>query len=445
MTGQTQNNTTPVIRPTVVNNNTTTASGAQVNTVQTPAVTYYVKFNALMHQENGTSTQDAGNLPYLVVSNTPEKPKEWKVVKANKTDNGTGLIVIPITNKGEYRVYVKEPNTTPVVGSLHTIPYHASKDGTDSSHEVQAWFALKVEDGTQKNTLKATTTLPNTLNRTSNYPTTGTAYTLDKTNTTSKGAKNLGNHILTHQLISDMSRAYGKSHPDIVASTYKTALEKIYSEDMTVGGKTEPHQRILEFTDGSTTRKIDFINSSTAGARKTKSFSNDANMASDEAIRRTHPSVFAYWLETMHALDITYTRVGSTWRPHLGSTRHRYSLALDYNEITANVVVDEKTQQKESVEITLRNDTAAGKLCNPTLKIDNKTTVANKRKIELSRVLFKHLATGRDSKKLGWLGGPWTLKYNTPEINYSTDSTIFIVTNKAHKHHIHLSVGTEQG
>lgn len=502
------NTTQTVVQPTVVNNTATTDTGAQINTVQAPATTYYAKLNAKMYKENGTTKQTAGNLPYILVRNTTAAPNTWTVVKANKTDTSTGLTVIPITEVGEYRIYVKEPNTSPAVGSTYDIPYHMLTNGTNSTHLVQPWFALTVVAGTEANTISVTTSLPNSLNRTTGYPTTGTNYTLDSTNNTSAKAKSLGEHIITHQLWSDCSRAYGTNHADITASTYRTALETVYGETMTKGtGTGNQHQRRLIFQDGTTQREVNFIHSSTAGARGTNCFSSSTAMTSDEAIRRVHPSVLVYWLQVMHDLDITYTRIGSAWRPHTGSTRHRYSLALDFNEITALVEVtaattntnttqqaqtnqaqtnnqpatqgnnsqpqtqgqatttnnqpvqsatpqqnnaptqagNATTPQTVSVTITLRNDTTAGQLCEPTLAITTSTSVDNKRKIELSRKLFKRLAKDRADKLLGWLGGPWALKYNTAEINHSASDTEFIKTDNTHKNHVHLSIGTEQG
>lgn len=501
---QQANNTQTVVQPTVVNNTATTATGAQINTVQAPATIYYAKLNAKMYKEDGTTKQSAGNLPYIIVRNTTAATDTWTVVKVNKTDTGTGLTVIPITEVGEYRIYVKEPNTNPAVGSTYEIPYHMLTNGTNSTHLVQPWFALTVVAGEEENTLSITTSLPNSLNRTTGYPTTGTSYILNNTHNTSSKARLLDDHIITHQLWSDCSRAYGTNHADITASTYRTALETVYSEAMTHGtGTGNQHQRRLIFQDGTTQREVNFIHSSTAGARGTHSFSTSTAMTSDEAIRRVHPSVFVYWLQAMHDLNITYTRVGSAWRPHTGSTRHRYSLALDFNEITALVNVDttNTTQQTQpnqaqannqpatqgnnpqlqnqgqaigannqplqpvaqqanvptevanpttapqtvSVSITLRNNTPEGQLCNPTLVINTNTSIDNKRKIELSRELFKYLARERANSRLGWLGGPWTLRYNTAEINHSNSSDIFIENNSSHHNHIHLSIGTEQG
>lgn len=463
MTGQAQNNTISVVRPMVVSNNTTIASGAQVNTVQAPVITHYIKFYM--------SNTSGANIPYIVVYRENETDN-WTIVKVGKTDGKLrmdavqkraqgipanaygGLISIPIANIGDYRIYLKEPGTTPVVGSTFTIPMHALANGTDSTHEVSCWFAFRVTVATDNASNRTLTTyLPNPQNREGErygYPVIDQTYTLTAAHNIAGTALLLNNYAFTNQLWADIAQTYGSQHPLIAESAYSAALTTIYNEMLTRGTGRD---RTLTYQDGTIQRTIYFVRTSTNNASNTLRFAGTTatvdRMPADEAIRKTHPSVFIYWLGLAGDLDITRTQITSTWRPSEGSTRHRYSLALDIDQITASVVTNQQTNQTTPVTVIFRNGnivqaTEAAKN-NPTTTISNNTPLNNKRKIEFSRVFFRRIGQDYIDRTLGWLGGPWTLYSNSRGININQTATLIVTNDRVHDHHVHLSVSREQG
>jgi type VI secretion system secreted protein VgrG len=243
-------------------------------------------------------------------------------------------------------------------------------------------------------------------------------------------------------------------------STHRTILENFYREAMIVSGNS----RRLTFRFGTETRdrEIFFDEGGTFGARQTLSFSSQTNMTASEAIRRIHPDVWDYWVSAMQTLDLTYSKIGSAWRPHIGSTYHRYSVALDFNDTRGMLTVpnpnyhsgsppgspNAQPEIEEEITITFRRDLAATDVrqdCNPSTALSaNSSTAptARDKRITLSKNILNHVATGKLGGQLGWTGGPWTLNYN--QVGITNNTTRFITTDNTHKHHIHLTVGTEQ-
>jgi len=466
---------------------TTTTTTGCTNTVVLNA-TYKVKLNVGTYNlDDGViTTTGASKLPYVLVYASFSQPDSWTVIKTSTT---TGGIVIPLENIGYYRLYIKEPRLTFQANSTFDIPYHMNTDGTASTHQVQPFLGLRVESAnncaadatTNKLTppFTVTTYLPNTLSRAANlYPTTGQTFTLTQQNSQSTLTLNgfttrtrssataafqtqtENTYRITFQLWSDCSRAYGHLHTRVQNSTHRTILENFYREAMTVSGNS----RRLTFRFGTETRdrEIFFDEGGTFGARQTLSFSSQTNMTASEAIRRIHPDVWDYWVSAMQTLNLTYSKIGSAWRPHIGSTYHRYSVALDFNDTRGMLTVpnpnyhsgsppgspNAQPEIEEEITITFRRDLAATDVrqdCNPSTALSaNSSTAptARDKRITLSKNILNHVATGKLGGQLGWTGGPWTLNYN--QVGITNNTTRFITTDNTHKHHIHLTVGTEQ-
>ena len=414
---------------------------------------------------NNLSHYGAGKLPYALVYTCFDHPDQWQIIKTGTT---TGGILVPIEKIGDYRLYIKEPLVVFKVGDSFKIPYHMKTDGTASTHEVQPFFAMKVEsqNSSRDNTSKAltppltiTTYLPNGLNRAaSHYPTMGQTVTV-----TDKSASRLtfgnqfiskvnsakeNNYRITEQLWADCCQVYGYLHRLIQHSSYKDALEKIYQARLT---HVNVHGRklTLHTNGGKNSHTIEFPEDGTKGARLTFSYENQNFMRADEAIRRIHPSVWDYWFDVMEEQKITYNRLGSGWRPHLGSTFHRYSLALDFNDTHAIMAVDNPkyhsvddprlTIDKE-VKMTFKTVAQGAQYnFNPMQTVTAQMLEDQKNGIALAKKILNRIA--QDRSRLGWLGGPWQLKLSDVGL---TGNTVFLNTNEAHKHHVHLTVGTEQ-
>jgi len=477
-------NQLPATTPATGNASTTQPGVQSVTTTQNAITgcTTTVKLNATYTLKlavgtykkgsSGVSNASVGKLPYVLVYANPSAPNSWEIKKIGTTQGG---VLIPLDNAGDYRLYVKEPAAIPPprAGDPFSIPFHMKKDGTASTHAVQPFFALKVEsascaaDANQNLTppFTVTTYLPNSLGRAANlYPTTGQTYTVTAahasnvltlngfTNTLNNGQE--ATYRITFQLWSDISQTYGHLDGDIQGSRYQHILEKFYKEEMTTSG----HSRTLTFSfigGVPRNRTIHFAADGTAGARNTRSFASQTMMTADEAIRRIHPSVWDYWLFVMEECDITYVKITSAWRPHVGSVLHRYSVALDFNDTKGIIQVpnpayhsvsDPRTHLDEEISITFRRDgvDTTREDCNPTTALSaNSTTVptARDKRIMFATKILNQIGHDKIAGDLGWIGGPWTLKYS--DVGITGNNNRFITTDNDHKHHIHLTVGTE--
>jgi hypothetical protein len=466
-------NQVPATQPGVQSVTTTqNAATGCTNTVElNNTYEVLVKIGTYKKVSSGLSDAKAEKVPYVLVYASPSAPNTWEIKKVGNTSGG---VKIPLDKVGDYRLYVREPALSPplTVGNTFGIPFHMKADGTASTHAVQPFFALKVEsancatDASQKLAppFTVTTYLPNTLGRAANlYPTTGQTYTITAANAgsvlTLNGFTNARNNTqeaiyrITFQLWSDISQVYDYQHSVIQTSTYQSILEKFYKEEMTASG----HSRTLTFRFAGQTRDrtIRFDADGTAGARSTRSYTSQTMMTADEAIRRIHPTVWNYWLSVMQTCDITYVKVTSAWRPHAGSVLHRYSLALDFNDTKGIIqipnpnyhsVSDPRTHLDEEIEITFRCDGVGGTRedCKPTtaLSANHETApTARDKRITFATKILNRIANDKIAGDLGWIGGPWTLKYS--EVGITGNTSQFIKTDTSHKHHIHLTVGTE--
>ncbi|MGM3277951.1 hypothetical protein [Ralstonia sp. 24A2] len=389
---------------------------------------YWVRVTAQMREHGPpVSTSFAGNLPYVLVMQDGE---HWLVLSTGLTGMSNGRASFGIPGAGRYRAYAKEPTRTFQTGAAFEIPFHQLPNGQDSTREVQPWFDMEVTATGSPQTFQVRQALPNTLGRPANlYPPASAApHPLTQAHTSASTPLDFGNYLITNQLWSDISRCYGTSHSVVTASANRAALEMIYGEQLIVVGQ---HGRRLQIDD----RTIEFQEGATEGGRQTFGFADNTNMTASECIRKAYPKVFDWWLQSMTTLRLSSATVSSTWRPHTGSTRHRYSLALDLVYLTG--LVDISPTQTASTTVWLNR---LQPISNPA----NTAPPANadeSHKRLLSTAFHKHLAEDKAASHLGWLGGPWALKRS--EVGLS-GNTAFIVTNNTHKNHVHVSVGIEQ-
>lgn len=431
---------------------------------------YYVKLNLWMYMTENqvvkktVDDQKAVNmLPYLFVYKAPNR-ETWTIIKAN---NSTGGIVLPVAELGEYRVYAREPHTTYEAGDSFTIPYHALDNGTQSTRPVQAICGFTVTETNNQTTLTVAFPIEYPSREgiiadesTLYYPSVQGTHILTNRHTSRTtpliiGDQN-GRYFLSHQLWADISKAYGTDNTYIQNSTWRTVLEKIYRSDfedepttgytitaantrVNAAGETVMLSgRILVYNDNGTERKIVFQDNCTEEARKTNSFNSTNRMLSTEALRRTHPCVYEYWLQTMRNLDITSANISSTWRPNLGLMLHRYCVGLDIGKFTANVQVPvgrsttQTTIQSVAVDIKRANNYNR----NPNTVNDP----ATRRKVALARSLFTQIATDKAANTLGWLGCPWEFNYADLGVTRPRGiSDPAIKTDQWHTDHLHIS------
>lgn len=389
---------------------------------------YWIRITVQMLE--GGNPRTAANLPYVVVRQAAENAP-WSVVTTGITGTSNGEARFSIPGAGRYRIYVKEPGRNFLPDTAFTIPFHQFANGQDSAREVQPWWEMNVvAAGAQS--FNITRALPNTLGRAANlYPAAGAATQLNAQHTTSAHALDMGNHRITNQLWSDISQTYGRNHPTIAASTNRVALEAIYGEGLVpIAGQENGRQLV------HAGRTINFEAMATQGGRNTLGFAGGTAMTADECLRKTHPTVLDFWLTAMSALNITYARVTGAWRPHTGSTRHRYSLALDLTHLRRQ---QDDGGELAEVEIHLHRDSGAD--AKPTATDAQTNTALKRRRRAFSRDFHRYLAQRRQAGELGWLGGPWALTYADVGL---TGATQFIKTDAIHVHHVHLSVGTDQ-
>ena len=412
---------------------------------------YYAKIKLQM--KNGGKAVPASILPYVIVHATTEQPGIWTVLTPSGARTGTrddaGSVHTAIRRSGHYRIYIKEPTETFVPGDVFIIQQHALSDGNNSGRDVQPLAEFEVTESVDCS-LSITVQHPNSLSRTrgndaDSIPSNKSAlkFTQDHVFNTSKQALDLGGYVISSQLWADASRTYGAQHPVIQNSIYRETLAAIYSEGLTVptGTGKSPNDRTLNFAG----REIEFNNQSTTGGRSTLSFLEDNGqpdhrMTADESLRRTHPATMEFLLKMMDELDITYVRVTGAWRPHVGSTRHRYASAIDLTHVKKNVTDENNQPQLVAIHFH-REDSAASY----PLRDGGHESAQRTRTREFSHKVHKYIANARAQGAAGWLGGPWALTngelgVSTPELAqeeaFKTDST--------HVHHIHISTGADQ-
>lgn len=158
-------------------------------------------------------------------------------------------------------------------------------------------------------------------------------------------------------------------------------------------------------------------------------------MTASECLRKAYPNVFDWWWQSMETLRLSSATVSSTWRPHTGSTRHRYSLALDINYLTG--LVDVSPTEIASTTIHLHVSQGNSNPANPQPPINAAAQHAR----ALSKSFHRYLAEERAGGHIGSLGGPWPLTRAQVGL---TGNTTFIVTDSGHTHHVRISVGTDQ-
>ncbi|WMJ70890.1 hypothetical protein [Stenotrophomonas sp. 24(2023)] len=412
---------------------------------------YYAKIKLQMKSNGATSA--ATILPYLIVYAAPERPNVWTIRAPSIARTGMrgtpGLIHMEIGRPGRYRIYIKEPTETFSQDEVFAIQQHALADGTNSHRDVQPIVELEVIENPNC-TLSIRTIHPNDLQRTRGGG--GDSIPVDTgiLNFTEahifddpEQALDLGNHIISFQLWADASRTYGTQHPIVQNSDFREALTTIYSEGLTAGtgAGDSAHDRTLGFGE----REVQFNHQSTTGGRRRLSFLEDNGqphnrMTADETLRRTHPATMEFLLRMMDDLDITYARVTGAWRPHIGSTRHRYASAIDLTHVRTTVIGTDGQQHT----VTVHFHSGLSMDSNPTRAVPAESA-AQTRTREFSLRVHRYIANARAQQTLGWLGGPWRLTYSQLDLtNVERINAVAIDTNATHTDHMHISMGTDQ-
>ncbi|WP_454725575.1 MULTISPECIES: hypothetical protein [Cupriavidus] len=410
-------------------------NGVLVNTYQAETL-HWLKLALQMNTRTAsgaTTIQGVSNLPYVIVRSDLDSADRWQVVKTGRTGSGNApVITIPVNGSGMYRLYIREPTVTYTNGVEFTVPRHALSSGELSDREVQPWYALTVTEGVTPNTLTVTRALPNALGRAgSDYSQPGSPLTLTNAHTSQNNALSLGTYLFTYVLWGDISQAYGANHPAVTASPHRAALERIYREDLTANGTT------LVLTVPGTDKKVYFVADSTnGGSGFAKSFLHNGPMSRQESLRRTHPKVMAFLLEAMQILGLHYVRITGVWRPHTGSTRHRYASALDITHIRTMTTGPDGMPIEVKCHFNLVPESEQG--ANP---LGTEAGADAQRRRVVSLAFHRYLAERRQAQELGWLGGPWPLTYAQVGL---TGASRFIETNDQHVHHVHISVGIDQ-
>ena len=413
---------------------------------------FYAKVALRMHSPG---VANANILPYIVVKANTDNPTRWITRHSGRTDTSGTAILIRVDGPGHYRVYIKEPTETFDTGATFEIPNHALADGTDSDREVQPLLQLDVTENADCS-LSGRKAHPNGMSRargdgSDHIPADGTTrnFTQAHATPTIASALDFGNQLITHQLWADASRTYGTNHPRVEGSRFRTALRLIYGESMAAGtgAGIEVHDRIL--TSGDI--RVEFDHQSTTGGRGRLSFRENNGqpnnrMTPDESLRRTHPATMEYLLQMMEDLNITYARSTGAWRPHTGSTRHRYASAIDLTHLRTVVIDPDGTPQQVNIQLHRTESPSS----NP-LRTQQQETAAHTRMREFSYRVHAYIARGRQDGLLGWLGGPWSTSYAQLGLEGPTNNqgqrspnSIAITTDNTHIHHIHISIGTDQ-
>lgn len=413
---------------------------------------FYAKVALRMHNPG---VANANILPYLIVKAGADTPDTWVVRDTGRTDGSGTAILIRVDGPGFYRVYIKEPTEIFQADGAFAIQQHALADGTDSGREVQPLLELNVAENADCS-LSGRKVHPNGLGRVrgngnDQIPADGAAQNFAQTHTTPTVARALdfGIQLVTHQLWADASRTYGIQHPRVENSQFRDALRLIYGEALTAG--TGAGVEVQDRTLVSGNMQIEFDHQATTGGRGRLSFREDNGqpdnrMTPDESLRRTHPATMEYLLRMMEDLDITYVRSTGAWRPHIGSTRHRYASAIDLTHLRTTVAGADGLPQQ--VDIQLHRTVSPNS--NP-LRTSQQEAAVHTRMREFSHRVHTYIARGRQDGLLGWLGGPWALTYaqlglEGPVNNQGQRSpnAAAFATDNTHVHHIHVSVGTDQ-
>lgn len=424
--------------------------GVAMNVCQVDVV-YFAKIRLQMISNGATNS--ASILPYLIVRATPESPDTWTVISAPGTNTGSGaragVVHMEVAEPGHYRVYIKEPTEAFATNDPYTPRQHALADGTDSGRGVQPLFELEVEENADC-TLSVRRTHPNGLQRArgagnDQLPADGTRHTFTQAHTSNLLARalDLGDYVISFQLWADASRTYGTQHATVENSRFRDALRIIYGETLTAGTGTgdAAHNRTL--TSGDV--EVVFDHQSTTGGRGRFSFRENNNrpnnrMSADEALRRTHPATMEFLLQMMDDLDISYARSTGAWRPHIGSTRHRYASAIDLTHARTTVAGANNQQHQVAIQFHRVQSPNSNPSANGQPESPERTRMR-----EFSRRVHVYIANARAQQTLGWLGGPWRLTYNqlgvatAPQPNAEA-----IATDDTHVHHVHISMGTDQ-
>ena len=420
---------------------------------------YYAKIRLRMNDAQGGNVLNVSRLPYVIVSSTLAAPDRWSVgLQAGSHTSSwesPGLVRFKISRPGKLRIYIRELLEAFSEGDTFLVPQHALADGSDSGREVQPLLELDVIEDEACN-LSVRVVHPNGLGRgrgagRDQIPADGVRHPLTDAHIYEGSARalDLGSYTISLQLWADASCAYGIRHPNIVGSRFREALELIYGESMTAGTVPglDAHDRILT-TD---TVRVEFDHQSTTGGRGRLSFREDNGQAGnrmtpDESLRRTHPATMEFLFQMMSDLGLHSARSTGAWRPHFGSTRHRYAAALDITEVKA--YVRDANDQEHQVTVHFHNRNSPDS--NP-LVTTRPETAQRTRKRELSYRVHVYMAQGRLDGTLGWMGGPWRLTFaqlglarptNPPNRLLPTDEAF--ATNDDHYHHIHISRGVDQ-
>ena len=413
--------------------------GAVQNNYQIPVV-HWVQLNLSMnqHEENGSITQRAVmQLPYVWVCESDDHPNQWTVVSTGVTGGAIGNYTplrLALPGVGRYRAYIREPGLTINAGTIYNIPFHALTSAEDSDREVQPWLALTVTAGASPQTRTVIQQLPNAFGRaTAEYPSNGTAQTLNQTHTQASAALNLGLYTMTRQLWADASRTYGAHHPAITGSTYRQVLETLYREQF-----PESATHTVTLTSDNGTRTVEFNPMATVGGRTTRTFlANNGQpsglMTARESLRRTHPLTAEKLLAAMTTLNIHYALSTGAWRPHYGSTLHRYASALDVTHLRTRVNEENGTATEVRIHLHRIEDPEANPLNTDAVA----NTLAKRRKRDFSLAFHRYLGERKQAGELGWLGGPWQLTYTDVGLQ---GNAVYIKTDDVHKHHVHISI-----
>ncbi|MBK0056870.1 hypothetical protein [Stenotrophomonas sp. S39] len=412
---------------------------------------YYAKIKLQM--KNGGKTVPASILPYVIVHATTETPDTWRVAPhppeiAQRTP-GSGTILIRVEGAGRYRLYIKEPTEDFPENALFEIQQHMLADGGQSGREVQPLVELDVNQSSDctlsiralntNGLLRTRGTGPDSIPNDQDF----LKFTDAHSSQELQSALDLGNHLISFQLWADASRTYGTQHPIVQGSAYREALTDLYSEGLNVGSGTGDiaHSRFLTFGG----REVEFNHQSTTGGRGRLSFLADNGqpnnrMMADESLRRTHPATMEFLLKMMDDLDITYARVTGAWRPHVGSTRHRYASAIDLTH--AKKTVMDENNQPQLVSIHFHSEDSAQS--NP-LGDGRRESPERTRMREFSYRVHQYIANARAQGGAGWLGGPWALTYGELGVGAADrPRDLAIRTDATHVHHLHISVGNDQ-
>ena len=149
----------------------------------------------------------------------------------------------------------------------------------------------------------------------------------------------------------------------------------------------------------------------------------------------------------MQDLGITYARSTGAWRPHTGSTRHRYASAIDLTHLRTTLPDPNGRQHQVTIHFHRTQSTAS-----PPRPTQEHESAERTRMREFSDRVHVYLARARQEGTLGWLGGPWRHTYAQLGLTGPLDPTtrdqqpdaVAIATDNTHVHHVHISVGTDQ-